>query len=598
MPPWLLAAEMRAMCIRRRSLGDAHVTVLDEIEELESRVGKMGAVARAIRELKLRDERRRQSGPGGLLHFIRYFWRVVEPNRLFVEGWALDAMCLHLEAVDAGRIRKLLITVPPGSMKSLLCSVFFPVWQWSARDKPWMRYLNFSYAAHLTERDNERMVAIIKSPEFQELWGPRDETYIDERNGRRVTVRKGFSLTSDGKTKPANDKTGWKFATSVGGVGTGERGDCVILDDAHSIKDDNSEVVRPETVRWFKEAMSNRLNDMDKSAIIVIMQRSHEADVAGTIIDERMGYVHLNIPMEFEADNRCVTPIWSDPRQEDGEIFWPERFGPQAVADIKALGDHVWVGQYQQRPEPRGGGLFKRADWRSYIPRRDALGRETWPDFDFTVASVDSAFTEKTSNDPTGFTIWGVFQNDEGSWCALLKQAWRKHLTLRGRARSKLKAESWGDYAAETQKDWGLMQWLRYECTRHRVNTLLIENKANGLDIYHEMLRSAEFDPWDNVAIDPKNLDKWARGMRIQPLFTEGLIYAILGKKYSQLMIDESASFPNGRFRDCTDSMTQALWWLRRNGFLENGEMARERQHREAERAGKQPRAPAALYPV
>lgn len=585
-----------------------------ELEEFESRVGKRTALAHAIHELGLRRERERQSGPGGLMHFIRYFWREVEPNRPFVEGWALEAMCQHLEAVDAGTIRKLLITVPPGSMKSLLCSVFFPAWQWGPRDKAWMRYLNFSYAAHLTERDNERMLQIIKSPRFQELWGPREETAICDRTGRRITLHKGFVLTADGKTKPANSKTGWKFATSVGGVGTGERGDGVILDDPHSVKDDNSEVVRPETVRWMKEAMMNRLNDMDKSFIIAIMQRTHEADCAGEIISGKMGFVHLNIPMEFEADNRCVTyldepetvfdngqvfhePFWMDPREEDGEVFWRERFSPKAVLDIKALGEHVWVGQYQQRPEPRGGGLFKRAYWKNYTPEKDAHGRNKWPQFEYVLATLDSAFTEKTTNDPSGFSIWGVFVNDEGSHCALLMQAWRKHLTLRGRARSKRREETWGDYAAETQKDWGLMQWLKYDCTRYRVDSLLVENKANGLDIYHEMERSAEFDPWATIPIDPKNLDKWARGMRIIPIFMEGLVYAMLDKNYAKLTIDEAASFPNGKFRDITDSMTQGLWWLRKNGFLEGAEMAIERQRREAERAGKQTKPAEPLYP-
>ncbi len=568
----------------------------EAVEELVDRIGKPRAVARAMRELQLRRERQLQAGPGGLLRFIRYFWHHVEPARVFVSGWALEAMCLHLEAVDQKRIVRLLITVPPGSMKSLLCSVFFPLWQWSARGKPHMRYMNFAYGAHLTQRDNQRMLQIIKSDEFQELWG-----HV-------------FTLTADGKEKPANNKTGWKFATSVGGVGTGERGDGVILDDPHNLKDDKSEVVRPEVVRWFKEAMSNRLNDMDDSFIIAIMQRSHEADVAGAIIDDDLDYVHLNIPMEFEADNRCVTAtddgafLWQDPRINEGELMWPERFSDKAIRKIKKLGEHAWVSQYQQRPEPRGGAIFKRDYWKPYVCKRDARGKELWPDSEeLIIASLDGSFTDKEENDPNGFSIWSVFQNDEGSYCALLKHAWRKHLTFNGTARTKKRTESWKDYRDDTQHEWGLMQWVRYECTRYKVDSLLVEAKANGLDIINEMHRLQKYDRWATIPINPGKLDKRARALRVVPVFEEGLVYALANeapggkhdwKPAAKLVIGEAASFPRGRFKDITDTLTQVIWYLRKGGFLEHHDVAIERQYREQQRAGKKVKGKKALYPA
>jgi hypothetical protein len=88
----------------------------------------------------------------------------------------------------------------------------------------------------------------------------------------------------DGEKKVSNTKHGWKLATSVGGVGTGERGDRIILDDPHNVKESESEVVRKETIRWFWESMSSRLNDMESGAKVVIMQRVNEEDVAGEIV--------------------------------------------------------------------------------------------------------------------------------------------------------------------------------------------------------------------------------------------------------------------------------------------------------------------------
>ena len=239
--------------------------------------------------------RKEQAREGGLINFVRYFWDVLEPQTEFVEGEALDAICQHLEAVTFGDINRLLINVPPGFMKSLLTDVFWPAWEWGPMEMPHLRYVAFSYAAGLTERDNGKFRDLITSQKYQELWGDKFKT-------RKI-----------GEVKITNDKTGSKLATSVGGIGTGERGDRIILDDPHNVKEGESEAVRGETVRWFRESLSNRLNSMEQSAIVVIMQRVHEADVSGTIIENGFAdYVHLMIPMEYDAGRHCTTPIWTD----------------------------------------------------------------------------------------------------------------------------------------------------------------------------------------------------------------------------------------------------------------------------------------------
>jgi hypothetical protein len=362
--------------------------------------------------------------------------------------------------------------------------------------------------------------------------------------------------------------------------------------------------VRPETVRWMKEAMMNRLNNMERSAVIAIMQRTHEADCSGEIIDKKMGFVHLCIPLHFEDDRKCVTylpgerdnsPFWEDPRTEDGENFWPERYPPAAIDDIMLLGEHVYVGQYQQRPEPRGGGLFKRAYWRDYTPH---VKNNQFPKFHYLIASLDPAFTEKEENDPCGFSVWGVFSDPDGSMGVMLVTAWRKWLTLNGLARRRRKGETWGDYKSETETDWGVVQWMRYECARLKVDKLLIEAKASGHDIFNEMVRQSEHDQWALEMIDPGKLDKHARGHRVQPIFTEGLVWCIKAKAYAKLCIDEMASFPRGRFKDITDTATQALWWLRKNGFLQASDVLKARQVRAAARAGKKPKVRKALYPA
>jgi predicted phage terminase large subunit-like protein len=537
------------------------------------------AMALALYERKLRLERGRQSRPhGGLMHFVRYFWTILEPNNPFIDGWPLWAMCEHLEAVSRGEITKLLINVPPGSAKSLLVNVFWPAWEWSAFGRPDLRYVSFSYSSALTERDNQRFLDLIKSTRFRDMWG-----HV-------------FSLTADGKIKPTNSAKGWKFATSFLGVGTGERGNRVLIDDPHNIADGESDKIRNETVRQFREAISNRLNDMTTSALVVIMQRVHESDVSGAIIDDDLGYVHLCITMEYEPDRHCETAIgWSDPRTREGECFWPARFPPAAVAACKKLGPYAWNSQYQQRPEIRGGGLIKRDWWQPWSP---ADGK--WPVCDFTIASLDPAFTSKEENDPSGFTVWGVFRQKNGDAGIILLHAFRKHLELHGGRNERWPGETDDDFRSRCKDTWGLCETVADACRRFRVKHLLVESKASGISVAQEMRRLHGREGYSIQLIDPKGLDKTARVIRVQPMFTEGQIFAPFSPKtgtfysWAQMVIDETAIFPRGKHDDLVDSMSQSLWWLRGNGFAaRRDELFASKQEAEKFRKPEEP-----LYPA
>src|SRR5262245_45449293 len=124
-------------------------------------------------EIAKRANRKKQAAPGGLLEFVRYFWSVVEPETKLVEGWLLEAICMHLEAITFGKITRLLVNVPPGSMKSLMVNVFWPAWEWGPMGMAHMRYVSFSYSSGLTERDNTRFKRLIVSDRFKELWSDK-----------------------------------------------------------------------------------------------------------------------------------------------------------------------------------------------------------------------------------------------------------------------------------------------------------------------------------------------------------------------------------------------------------------------------------------
>ncbi len=255
----------------------------------------------------------------------------------------MDAICQHLEAVTDGRITRLLCNIPPGGTKSLLISVLWPAWEWGPRGLRSLRYLATAFNDKPVKRDTRKSRDLIMSEWYQALW---------------PEVR----LVRTAEMSFANSDTGYREGVSFTAL-TSQRGDRLIIDDPHSTETAESVLERERTTRNFRESALNRLNDQEKSAIVIVMQRLHADDISGTALKLQMEFTHLCLPMEFEADNRCVTKIgFRDPRAYDGELLCPERFSAQTVKELK---DGVlsvgWACQYQQRPVPREGGLFKRA---------------------------------------------------------------------------------------------------------------------------------------------------------------------------------------------------------------------------------------------
>lgn len=277
-----------------------------------------------------------------LAGFVREAWHVLEPNAALVWNWHLDAICAHLEAATDGRVNRLLINVPPGSSKSLIVSVLWQAWEWGPKGLRSLRYLATAFNEIPVKRDTRKCRDLILSQWYRALW-PEVE------------------LTRTAEMSFANSSTGAREGIPFGSL-TSQRGDRLIIDDPHSVKTAESDAERNETTRLFREGATNRLNDQQRSAIVVVMQRLHEADLSGVIKKLGMEYVHLLLPMEFEPDRKCKTSIgFEDPRTVDGELLDPGRFPRSEVEKLKRdMGSFAYAGQYQQRPAPREGGMFKR----------------------------------------------------------------------------------------------------------------------------------------------------------------------------------------------------------------------------------------------
>lgn len=335
-----------------------------------SRITNFSKLALPPREEILLEIDRRRCAES-LAEFTRRAWHVLEPATPLAWGWALDAMCEHLEAVSRGQILKLLMNVPPGCMKSLLVGVFWPAWEWGPANLPEKRYISTAHKQELATRDNMKCRRLIMSEWYQRRW---PIALVGDQNQ---------------KTKFENDLTGFRESMAFTSM-TGSRGDRVILDDPLSVDDANSDAALHAAEITFLEALPTRVNNSD-SAIVVIMQRLHERDTSGIILDMGLPYVHLCLPMEYEPDRKCVTCLgFNDPRTEPGELLFPERFSQDAVDDLKlTLREYGTAGQLQQRPVPRGGGQFKREWFRTVkaIP----VGTHYMRGWDFAASTSDKA---------------------------------------------------------------------------------------------------------------------------------------------------------------------------------------------------------------
>lgn len=513
-----------------------------------------------------------------LATFLRGGWRYIDPAQ-FIDGWVIDALAEHLEAVVDGQIRKLLINLPPRSLKSTIAGVALPAFTWAQRHDshtsgPGVKFLHASYADKLSLRDSVRCRRLIESPWYRRLWGDR------------------FSLTKDQNAKHrfSNDKGGERLITSVGAGVTGEGYNIGVWDDINAANEIESEASVEEVIEWWDGTMSTRMNDPRQSAWVGIQQRLGETDWSGHVLSKNSGdVVHLCLPMRYESSRSFVTAIgWEDPRTEEGQLLWPERFGE---AEVKALEREMgpWraAGQLQQRPSPKGGGIIKRDWWQLWEA-------ETFPMFDYILASLDTAYTEETANDPSAMTVWGVFSGD------IVAQPTR---TIGQDGRPRDAARLYADMAPKVMlmAAWQdrlelheLVQKVGKTCKTMKVDKLLIENKAAGHSVAQEIRRLFSHEGFAVQLSDPRRVDKTARLYSVQHLFAEGIVYAP-ERSWSDMVITQVESFPKVKFDDLCDTVSQALRHLRDLGMLIRGEERRAEIEEMQQYRGK---PPPPLYPV
>lgn len=502
-------------------------------------------------ELRRRNKQRYE---GSLHDFFKEFaWPIIEPRREFVDNWHLRAISEHLEAVTRREIKRLVINVPFRTSKSTLVSVAWPAWVW-AQDPdfnpyagPQHQWLCGSYAEKLAIRDSLKMRRLITHPDYQALWGARVK--LDNSQNQKVRFQ--------------NHNNGYRIAFGMTGGVMGDGGDTLLIDDPHDRQGANSDAEREGALTTYDEALSTRLNDPMDGAQVIIMQRLHKKDLSGHVLAQG-GWVHLMLPMEYEKERHCKTSIgFEDPRKEEGELLWPARFDRATVDKTKrVLGTYGAAGQLQQRPSPAGGGILRVSEFKLWPVKAPN------PDIFFILQSYDTAFTEKTENDPTACTVWGIGEHvtvhgDKKTVknFAILLDAWFDHMAY-PKAREKL-IEDWNaEYG-------GIKDDLSHP--PRRPDVVLVEDKGSGISLLQD-LRAAGVPVH---GYNPGKADKIARAHMTAPLLESNDIYVFESRKesgkpvtWARPFISQCELFPNDDHDDFVDTFTQAMIYMRDTKLL------------------------------
>jgi len=462
--------------------------------------------------------------------FVREAWKVIEPGRPLQWNWHLDVICEHLEKCARGECRRLIINVPPRSMKSYLVNVFYPVWVWLKQ--PWHQFNNYSHNEKLAIRDSLRARRLIRSEWFQARWG-------DE-----------FTLMADQSAKSfyQNEKGGHRAAFGILSNITGAGGDTQVIDDPHDAKAAQSDAERGSVIDVIDDTLPSRFNDYKSGVFIVIMQRLHEGDAAGHLI-KKWGKTAtvLCFPMEYEAGHPQVSEF--DERKDEGELLWPERWGPKEVAELKSdYTPYGYSGQQQQRPTPDGGGILPRGWW---LPWRGEL-----PECEYIVQCWDTAYEEKEESDYSAMTTWGVFFDEQDNrYCVILLSRIKERLAFPD-----------------------LLTTAKGVYDQYEPDQVLIEPKATGKSLRQELRRRGvpAFD-WkpERSRGTGREVDKTARTHAASIVLYDGCVFYPVADhrgnplKWPEEVIEECAAYPRGVNDDLVDTCTMAWLWLRRGWRVE-----------------------------
>ena len=443
--------------------------------------------------------------------FFKAAWIVVEPAVPLSTNWHHKYICDMLQEeceriiAQKPKTKDIIINVPFRSTKSLIVTVMFPVWAWIKSPK--LRFITSSYSATLSIELATKSRDIIFSDWFKRRWG--DVFHI----------KKDQNL----KERYENNFVGMRRATSVGGTVTGQGGDFLIVDDPLSPQMANSATERENANEWYRTTFYSRLNQADIGVRIIIMQRVHEDDLSGFLLDRetRTKYRHICIPATNEDGNIKPKSLEKFYNQETG-LFWEDRFSRKILDDYKsALGTYGYAGQLQQTPTPLDSGMIHK-DWFKIDRYR----------VDEAIVNfvIDPAYTANEKNDPSALLAYTYKDN---KWqivdCINVYKEFPELVKF-------------------------IPQWVKKNGYTNR-SRIYVEPKASGKSIVQTLVRETGL----NVKEDkPPTKDKVARVSDVSASLESGRV-SLLNGEWNHKFLEQLVKFPAAKHDDMVDCLVMAV---------------------------------------
>ncbi|MET4808188.1 phage terminase large subunit [Limibacillus sp. MBR-115] len=443
-----------------------------------------------------------------LAAFAHTFFDVVYPGHHLAHNWHIEAICYQLERLAAGEMTRLIVNLPPRSLKSYLVSVCFPVWL-LGRD-PGTKIVCASYSEKLAVGFSHQSRLIMASPRYREI-------YPGTKLSRSKNTEMEFHTTQNG----------FRLAVSVGGTLTGLGGDIILIDDPLKADDAFSKTAREGVNRWFDSVARSRLDHPGEGRICLVSQRLHLGDLAGHLLESTDEWHHLKLPAIAVDDERIPLGCDQVKRRKPGDLLFPGRLSQTTLDGLRAgIGSLSFEAQYQQSPRAPEGNCVKQAWIRSYEDRPTAEAS------DRIIQSWDTANKTGEANDYSVCTTW----LQRGDYLYLL-ELWRGRLAFPE-----------------------LCEQVHALKARDNPATLLIEDMGSGQSlIQHLRAKQVAVD-----AVKPEG-DKMQRLISITPKIQAGGLWLPAQAPWREDFLEELLSFPSAPHDDQVDSLSQAFAWARDN---------------------------------
>ena len=442
--------------------------------------------------------------------FVRAMFPLVNGGADLKWNWHLDAICYELSKIENGDCLRLLVALPPRNLKSFMISVAWVAWMLGRN--PSLNFVGVSYSGELAQKLARQCLNLMQNDRYREIF---PKTIISKKR----TAAYDFETIAGGG----------RLATSITGTLTGRGGDIIIIDDPIKPDEAQSDTVREAVNDWYRTTLASRLNDKQSGAIICVMQRLHQYDLAGLMITDG-GWRHLSLPAIAKDDCTIRLTRGRIYRRKLGDVLHPDREPAATLERIKAeQGSIIFEAQYQQNPVPADGNMIS-ASWLRYVDPTTGI-----PEHGEIIQSWDTASKDGIHNDYSVCITAKRFGND-----IYIIDVYRGRLNF---------------------------PELKKAATRlaneHRAHALLIEDAASGQQLYQTLRAECPH----GVPVPSKQKpegDKKTRLAGVSSMIEAGQLILPKAAPWLAEFQSELLAFPNARHDDQVDALSQLLGWVRR----------------------------------